>query len=388
MTLLIENTASREKTISGHKLIIKNGYVKINHINFWHDNPRIYSLLDNERSEHNLDKEIIYNKLRKTKDFDSLLEQVKQDGSINKPVWVGKDKETNNYVVYEGNTRLAVAKLLRDNGDVRFSKIEINLFPDNTPIKYIKKFVGDEHLKGKNKWNSYEKYGWMYREIISLKNESREGITKCITQVAKDYSETRSNIQKCYDLVSFMEENKIPSSARKESISYWEEIIKSAPLKQVRKFFKDENISEHSNEIAYKSFDELLIKKVREGVEVKRAAAGSVDGNFRQDIKLIGEAFSKHGKTDHIYDLLKDKITIQAASKIAQSQGAGNRDLTEIKDFADWISDRKAKIRLRSEVKKYPELDKKLQAIHIAIQEIRLSLDSHFKKAKNLKKLK
>lgn len=388
MTLLIENSVPREKTISGHKLIIENGYVKINHISFWHDNPRIYSLLDAERGEHNLDKEIIFNKLRKTKDFDNLLEQVKVDGSINEAIWVGKDKDTSNYVVYEGNTRLAVAKLLRDNGDTRFSKIEVNLFPDNTPIKYIKKYVGDAHLKGKNKWNSYEKYGWMYREIMSHKDESREAISKCITQVAKDYSETRSNIQRCYDLVNFMEENKIPSSARKESISYWEEIIKSAPLKQVRKFFKDENISEHSDEIGYKSFDELLIKKVREGVEVKRAAAGSVDGNFRQDIKLIGEAFTKHGKKDHIYDLLENKITLQAASKIAQSQGAGNRDLTEIKDFADWISERKAKIRLRSEVKKYPDLDKKLQAITIAIQEIRLSLDNHFKKAKNLKKPK
>tara|TARA_B110000977_G_scaffold104707_1_gene136624 strand:+ start:3526 stop:4677 length:1152 start_codon:yes stop_codon:yes gene_type:complete len=383
MELNIENASTKEKGISGHKIQITNGYVKINHITFWGDNPRIYSLLDDERLDKTLDRDIIFNKLRRTKDFDNLLQQIKIDGSINEPIWVGKDADTGDHVVYEGNTRLAVAKVLRDGGDKRFSKIEINQFPEDTPLKYIKKFVGDAHLKGKNKWNSYEKYGWMYREIMSYKNISKETISKSISQIAKDYSETRSQIQKCYDLVNFMEENKITSAARKEFISYWEEIIKSSPIKQVRKDFKNEDNLNSYN--AYNNFDEMIIKKVKEGIEVKRAAAGSVDGNFRQDIKLIGEAYTKHGKDEHIHDLLNGKITLQAASRIAESQGAGDKDYSDVKNFADWISDRKVKIRLRSSVKKYPDIDIKLRDINIAIKEIRLSLKKHLENAQKIK---
>ena len=387
MNLVVEQESFKKKSISGHEIELSHGFVKINHISFWEDNPRIYSLLDLEREDETIDADLIYQKLRKTKDFDKLLNQVKEDGSIYEPIWIGKHPSSKDYIVYEGNTRLAVAKLLRDNGDSRFSMIEVNKFPDDTPLKYIKKFVGDSHLKGKNKWNSYEKYGWMYREIISYQKQTRESISSSIKQVAKDYSETRSQIQKCYDLVNFMEDNKLSSAVRRESISYWEEIIKSGAIKKVRKDFdKDALISLSSADLKYKSFDEMIIKKVREGIEVKRAAAGSVDGNFRSDIKLIGEAYTKHGKKNHIIGLLEDTITLQAASKIAQSQGAGDRDYSEVKDFADWISDRKVKIRLRSGVKKYPDIDTKLKDINIALKEIRLSLSNHFDKAKKLKK--
>ena len=73
---------------------------------------------------------------------------------------------TQNYVVYEGNTRLAVAMALHRKGkdSKKWSEIEVNVLPDGTDERVMKNFIGQTQLKGKNKWAAFEEVNYLFRE--------------------------------------------------------------------------------------------------------------------------------------------------------------------------------------------------------------------------------
>ena len=75
MPLNIYDAVERKKSVGGKKFTVINGYADISDLQFWEDNPRIYSLLDKERSENTVNKNIIFDKLRVFPDFEKLRSQ-------------------------------------------------------------------------------------------------------------------------------------------------------------------------------------------------------------------------------------------------------------------------------------------------------------------------
>ncbi len=166
MKLKIRGSQIRPKTIQGKQYSVINGYAKIADLHFWEDNPRIYSLLEDERDTGTISRAEIFEKLSLTKDLQRLRKDIESDGQINEAVWVALDINTQNYVVYEGNTRLAVAMALHRKGkdSKKWSEIEVNVLPDGTDERVMKNFIGQTQLKGKNKWAAFEEVNYLYRE--------------------------------------------------------------------------------------------------------------------------------------------------------------------------------------------------------------------------------
>lgn len=383
MTLKIRDETLRPKKLGKTKFNVKNGYAKIHDLHFWEDNPRIYSILQDKRDENELNKSYIFSELRKTSDFDSLLKDIKDDDCINEAIWVVFDKDTKNYVVYEGNTRLAVAmQLFQATAKNQWSEVEVNVMPDSTDHKYLKKLVGTVHLKGKNKWQPFEAKGWLYRETIDAK-QTLGSLAKAQKKVAEDYSQKLSDVKNAYNLVSFFNNHKLGSNHQKNFFSYWEEIVKSSALKKARDYFNDlDNIKNKVINPKQDALDKMLIKKVIDGIEVKRVTAGGGDGAFRKDLKVISEAFTKNGDKNLIFDLIDNKISIQGAVKQAEAGGSNDSDYQYVKDFSAFIHKIDKRKTLRKSLNKYADMKILLESINESIQAISVDITTLRKRKK------
>ena len=141
---------------------MQEGLVSIDDLHFWSDNPRIYSKIQKKiknisSMSHSEEKEYIYEALIKTRDLDKLKKNVETDGAINDPLYVAKDisNKTDRYIVYEGNSRLAVSMLYARTGveGVKdWNYVKVKKLPDGTTQDSIRKLVGAFHMQGKNPW--------------------------------------------------------------------------------------------------------------------------------------------------------------------------------------------------------------------------------------------
>ena len=301
-------------------------------------------------------------------DFDKLKEQIRKDGHINEPIWVSLNPTTNNYTVYEGNTRLAVAIQLSQNDmpdkRSRWTQIEVNVLPDGTDESVLKRFIGVIHLIGKNKWQPFEADGYYFREVEDAK---KEGLTQAeaFAKVAESYVVSKSAVTTAHKMISFMNKNNMSVNVRKSYYSYWKTVTTNKPLQKVRKIFNEVNFLRGKvEEPKANAFDEMLIKKIIEGVEVKRVSGSSDEGTaFRDDIKLIAEAHNENGDVELICDLLNKKVSIEEAVNRAKEGGIGDAEYERVAKFADWLCASETMRKLQNAVINYPDLANQVKAI-------------------------
>ena len=385
MPLKIYDSVRRTKSIEGQKFVVTNGYAKISDLQFWDGNPRIYSLLEKERLENTLSKNIIFEKMRLFPDFDKLKEQIRKDEQINDPLWVCKDPETNDYTVYEGNTRLAVAIQLSENDKPSkresWNKIPVNVLPDGTNEKVIKRLIGLIHLVGVNAWAPFEADGYYYREVEDLREEG-EALADAYKIVGKTYGVTPSKVRNAHKLVGFMIYHGMGANVQKNYYSYWQTINGSGPLQKVRKVFNEPNFLKGKVEKPCKdAFDKLLIKKVKKGEEVQRVSGSSSEGTaFRDDIKIIANAFNENQDIELIVDLIDEKITIQRAVERAKEGGIGNTEYEKVKGFADWLCSTQTMKNLQNAVINFPEMKSEVSTIIERSEIAMLKLKENLKK--------
>jgi len=368
LKLKIKNDVIRPRSIEGKSFQSTNGYVDIADLHFWEENPRIFSLLDEERATNAITKDVIFRKMILHSDFDKLKEQIRKDGHINEPIWVSLNPTTNNYTVYEGNTRLAVAIQLSQNDmpdkRSRWTQIEVNVLPDGTDESVLKRFIGVIHLIGKNKWQPFEADGYYFREVEDAK---KEGLTQAeaFAKVAESYVVSKSAVTTAHKMISFMNKNNMSVNVRKSYYSYWKTVTTNKPLQKVRKIFNEVNFLRGKvEEPKANAFDEMLIKKIIEGVEVKRVSGSSDEGTaFRDDIKLIAEAHNENGDVELICDLLNKKVSIEEAVNRAKEGGIGDAEYERVAKFADWLCASETMRKLQNAVINYPDLANQVKAI-------------------------
>lgn len=385
MPLSINDSVKRTISIEGQKFDVINGYAKIADLQFWEGNPRIYSLLEKHRLENSVDKNAIFEIMRLFPDFEKLKEQVRKDKQINDPIWVCKNPVNNEYTVYEGNTRLAIAIQLseHDKPENRDSwhYIQVNVLPDGTDVKVIKRLIGLIHLVGVNAWAPFEADGYYFREVQDLRDENIN-LADALAQVAKNYGVTSSRVNSAYKLVSFMLHHKMTANVQKQYYSYWQTITQNKPLSRVRKLFNDPQYTRGKIQNPVRdAFDKILIKKVKEGKEVQRVSGSSADGTaFRDDIKMIANAFNENKDVELITDFIDEKITLQRAVEVAKEGGIGNTEYEKVKVFADWLCSTRTMKNLQNAVIQYPEMKREVEIILERAQIATMKLEENLKK--------
>jgi len=320
--------------IKGEKIPVKVGDVNQFELNFYPENPRIFSIVHAEKSNPNQDE--IKETLLKLDHVKSLVKSIKNHGGLIDPVIV----HGGNYNVIEGNSRLAAYRYLASIDPIRWGEIRVKILPKDIKESFILALLGEYHIKGKKDWQPYEIAGYLYRQVENSNMEEEE--------LANEMGMTKNEVKHLTSVYQFMiEHHTVPSRW-----SYYDEYIKSKKFRKIRK--------------EYPEVDKTVVRQIKSG-EIEKAV------DLRDGIKKIAEA---GGKT--VKNFATGKVNFKTSVKRAVSGGRTDSSFKKLNTFRDWIHRTETKRELLGLDKDDPLRDKchyELKKILPRIQTLLKKLD-------------
>ena len=126
---------------------------------------------------------------------------IKTAGGVNEALIVRKD-ENSQFIVYEGNTRLAVVKLILKN-DLISENIPVEILPEDISDDVISLIVGEAHLTGKADWSVFDN-SYLDRRCSYMINQEGMNQGEAIDKLAKQFNISSNSIKKLFQpLVSW-----------------------------------------------------------------------------------------------------------------------------------------------------------------------------------------
>lgn len=286
--------------------------VPVGDLAFYPQNPRINSQFaeDEDRTQG-----LIFEKMRQLESVKELRDQIDYDGQINEPLYVVPVEDDElaadyEYVVLEGNSRLAAVKLQKPSMlppiAVPCWVLDFSGFSKSKKESLIFSLLGQLHLRGKKDWSPYEDAGFFYRRykdhdlsIAELADESGVSVQKVRTYV------------RAYDLMIVHDD---PIIAH---FSYYLEYAKAPNIKKHR-----EN---HPN------LDSLVADYIKDR-KIEKAAY------IRKLPKILGDTRARKKFLDSSCQQPFDD-----ALHIAQMGGSTDATMQRIKRFRQFLADHTTK---------------------------------------------
>jgi hypothetical protein len=264
-------------------------------LRFYVDNPRIYSLV---RAAGKVpDQSEIYEELLNHEHVRELISDIEANGGLMDPLIV----RAGDFVVLEGNSRLAACRHLASKNPLKWGNVRCTLLPANIDEKLIFALLGQYHVKGKKDWAPFEKAGFLYRRFKEHKLE----LTTVATELGIPTGEARHLVA----VYEFMLKHK---DTDRERWSYYDEFLKSAKIRKIRE--------EHSG------FDDLIVEKIKNG-DIPKAV------ELRDKLPVICT-----GSAKIIKRFIDGKVGFADAYEIAVDAGGENFALRKIKKFREWLA--------------------------------------------------
>lgn len=282
-------------TINGKEIPVKVGYFLQEKLKFYPENPRLYSIIF--AGEKALTQKEIEERLT-DKDYVNVLAQsIKANGGLTDPLIVrGGD-----FVVLEGNSRLAAYRLLAKKDPIRWSKVKCKILPSDIADDLVFTLLGEYHIIGRKDWQPYEQAGYLYRR------HKTQGVP--LETIQNELGLKKGEIEHSIEVYSFMLKHNETDVNR---WSYYEEYIKSNFIAKVRK--------EHPK------FDEIIVKKIDSG-EIPKAI------EIRDKLIPIAKASSKI-----IKKFIIGKTDFEETYEAATAGGAGNVVFEKLHRFRNWLA--------------------------------------------------
>jgi|ERR1051326_96201 hypothetical protein len=263
-------------------------------LKFYADNPRIYSLLRSDG--HTPDQHEILKQLLEHEHVRTLKEDIVTNDGLMDPLIV----RDGDFVVLEGNSRLAAYRFLAGKEPFRWSKVRCTILPSDIDEKLVFALLGQYHLKGKKDWAPYEKAGFLYRRH---KEHKIELSTVC--------DELGVGLKEAKHLVAVYEFMIVHEDDDREHWSYYDEFLKSAKIKKAR----DE----------YAHFDDFIVKQIKSG-DIPKAM------ELRDKLPTICVGPAKILKR-----FVNGTASFEDAYEAAVDAGGENYALKKLRRFRDWL---------------------------------------------------
>jgi hypothetical protein len=292
------------KTIGGKEYSVKLAALPQQKLKFYPENPRIYSLMVTEEGEEP-DQLEIEKKLSQMEHVKQLIQSIKANGGVLEPLIV----RDGDYVVLEGNSRLAAYRVLAKGDPIKWGRIKCELLPGDITDDAIATLLGEYHIVGRKDWAPYEQAGHLWR-----RNKKHNIAIEVIAQ------ELGISIQKIRHLVNvydFMVENNEQNSAK---WSYYDEYLKSRFVQQKR--------SEYPN------LDNVFVKKIKKNIIPKAE-------DVREKVTMICKV---GGKTLNTF--MCRETAFDECYKSALDRGVDNHLLQRIKKFKELVFENDTKTEL------------------------------------------
>lgn len=268
--------------------------IDVRALKFYVDNPRIYSFMRADGVQPTQGD--ILAKLQTLEHVRELVQDIRANGGLIDPLIV----RDGDFVVLEGNSRLAAYHHLVVENPVSWGKVRCTLLPADIDEKSVFALLAQYHVKGKKDWAPYEKAGFVYRRF---KNQMVD-----IPAIAKEIGLTKDEAKHLVAVYEFMIEH---GDGDRERWSYYDEFLKSRKIKKVRE------------EVA--GFDDFIVSEIQAGHFGKAM-------ELRDKLPVICTASSKIVRRymDGTYDFAE-------AHEAAVTAGGESHVLNKLIRFKKWL---------------------------------------------------
>ena len=254
--------------LKGEQVPVRYGVMPHGDLRFYTDNPRIYTRVG--RSASIPSQEDIQATLLGMDHVNGLIQAIRAHGGLIDRVLVRDD----DFVVLEGNSRLAAYRKLASLDPVKWGMMRVTLLPADIRDDLVFALLGQYHLVGKKDWQPYEQAGYYYRRHMD------HGVQ--INTIASEMAISPQKVRRLIETYDFMV---VHNESSIDRWSYYEEYLKNAAIKQARR----DN----------PTMDEVVVRKIRSG-EIPRAI--EIRDNLSVIAKAGGRALNKFLREEGSFD--------------------------------------------------------------------------------------
>lgn len=208
-------------------------------LKFYPENPRVYSFLDVANGIP--DQQTIEEVMTDMDHVKQLKESIKANGGLIDPLIV----RDGDFVVLEGNSRLAAYRILQKQDPFKWAKVKCKILPSDISDKAIFTLLGQYHIIGRKDWSPYEQAGYLYRRSENSKQP--------IDFIAEELGITLSKAKKFVEVYKFMIDH---NDLHADKWSYYDELLKNSAINTYLK--------------TVDGLEETIVKQIKSG-EIKQA---------------------------------------------------------------------------------------------------------------------
>lgn len=277
-------------TLVGKEIPVMLGSLPQSDLCFYAENPRVYSIIRPDEAEPPQSE--IEERLGAMDHVKQLRQSIVANGGLIDPLIV----RDGDYVVLEGNSRLAAYRILAKGDPIKWGTVKVKLLPSDIGEDVVFSLLGEYHIIGRKDWAPYEQAGYLYRR------QTRHGVDSA--KMAKEMGLTTHMVNRLLSVYRFMVEHK---DNHVDRWSYYEEYLKHNEIKKARQ--------EHPE------LDHVVVAKIASG-EIPRAV------DVREKVKSIARAGGKVVKR-----FIEKKDTLDDCYERAIVRGAKNPWPKRFNDF-------------------------------------------------------
>lgn len=248
-------------------------------LKFYEENPRVYSSLNSPLGAPS--QEEIEEHMKTMEHVKQLKLSIESNGGLIDPLIV----RDGDYVVLEGNSRLAAYRLLCEKDPVTWGYVRCKILPADISETAIFNLLGQYHIIGRKDWEPFEQANYLYRRHKETKIP--------IEAMASELGITKSRAEKMIEVITFMVKN---DDLNKKHWSHYEEYLKNAGIKKYR---------ETNGDIDDTIVGQIKEGKIREASDIRKL--GDVAKvNDKQSKKIMAEVASGNLDIYEAYSEVKD----------------------------------------------------------------------------------
>lgn len=283
---------TRKYYIDGTGYELEETSMKASELLFWDSNPRIYEKIRRKTGSSQITQsEIQKFFLEEVDSVNTLKTSIAKAGGINVPLFVQKAQDSSDYVVYEGNTRLAAVRQMHFKGLSPYNDsdlIPVQILPQTMNEDLINTVVGNEQLNNTKKdWDAFELVAYVAREYEGRANQGHSE-KSIYAGMKNEFSISSGKVKSSVRIINFMKENGLDKQMKGVNrFSHWNFYHTNKEHQKISKLFNDkEKFNEIKSSTASKPFDKIIIDIVMDDNAPK-----AVD--FRDQLVKISKEYER-----------------------------------------------------------------------------------------------
>lgn len=283
-------------TIGGNEVEVSHCLFPQSSLKFYEDNPRIYSII--RKNTGSPSQAEIEARLSDMDHVKQLIQSIRANGGLIDPLIV----RDGDYVVLEGNSRLAAYRALAKLDPIKWGMVKVTFLPSDVPERLVFALLGEYHIIGRKDWAPYEQAGYLFRRVTEHDVSPQ--------RVAREMGLSVRSVNHLVEVFSFMVEHEEDDVNR---WSYYEEYLKPRASKEAR--------------ARHQELDRAVVEKIR-SKEIESAVA--VRDKVMKVIK---------GGDKSINILLSGPGTLERALISAADRGVDNPWLGRLQRFRSALAE-------------------------------------------------